>query len=401
MVRKFSPTLEARLDEIITSRLDTVAPAVTVMAILRGEVILHHAWGWIDPDTKKIPVTTDTLFDLASVTKLFTVTAFLQQVSVGKVTLHTPLVEIIPEFGLLTPRPMDGGQDPHSKEVLPIPDAVEGKSVDPAQVTFFHLLTHTSGLPAWRDVFNAAGPAPLPPTQRDAITRAERWARGLSAIHNYAFVARPNEKVIYSDIGLMLLGEAVTRLTQRPLDTAIREHVTAPLGLSSPTFNPLQNNVACENIAPTEDDPKWRKRRCWGEVHDENACGVGGVAGHAGLFANVRDVAALGQAWLSHDPRLKIDSGLMAEAVREQAVSDGNRKGLGWMIKAAEGSSAGEYMDISTYGHTGFTGTSLFIDPTKQLVVALLTNSVYPGREAPGKFELRRDVHNLIGKAAG
>ncbi|MCQ3930226.1 MAG: hypothetical protein DPW16_07180 [Chloroflexi bacterium] len=401
MVRKFSSTLETRLDEIITSRLDTVAPAVTIMAILRGEVILHHAWGWVDPDTQKIPVTTDTLFDLASVTKLFTVTAFLQKVSAGKVTLHTPLVEVIPEFGLLTPRPMDGGQDPHSKEVLPIPDMVRGKAVDPAQVTFFHLLTHTSGLPAWRDVFNAAGPAPMPPTQHDPITQGERWSRGLSAIYNYAFVARPNEKVIYSDIGLMLLGEAVIRITQRPLDTAIQEHVTAPLGLSSSTFNPLQNNVGRENIAPTEDDPKWRKRRCWGEVHDENACGVGGVAGHAGLFANVRDVATFGQAWLSHDPRLKIDSDLMVKAVHEQAETDGNRKGLGWMIKATEGSSAGEFMDISTYGHTGFTGTSLFIDPTKQLVVALLTNSVYPGRDAPGKFELRRDVHNLIGKAAG
>ncbi|KAB2862968.1 MAG: beta-lactamase family protein, partial [Anaerolineae bacterium] len=232
MVRKFSPTLEARLDEIIISRLDTVAPAVAVMAILHGEIILHRAWGCIDPDTKKISVTTDTLFDLASVTKLFTVTVFLQQVSAGKVTLDTPLVEIIPEFGVLSPRAMDGGQDPHSKVVLPIPDTVRGQSVDPAQVNFFHLLTHTSGLPAWRDVFNVAGPAPMPPTLRDPIARAERWSRGLSAIYSYAFVARPNEKVIYSDIGLMLLGEAVTRLTERPLDVAIREHVTAPLGLS-------------------------------------------------------------------------------------------------------------------------------------------------------------------------
>lgn len=400
MVRKFSPTLEARLDEIITPRLDGVTPSVTVMAILRGEVILHQAWGWIDPDTKKISVTTDTLYDLASVTKLFTVTAFLQQISVGRVSLNTPLIEVIPEFGLLSPRRMDGGQDPHSKEVLPIPDAVKGKSVDPAQVNFYHLLTHTSGLPAWRDVFNAAGPAPMPPTMRDPIARAERWARGLSAIYSYAFVAQPGEKVIYSDIGLMLLGEAVTRLTQRPLDAAIREHVTTPLELSSPTFNPLQNNAVRENIAPTENDPKWRQRRCWGEVHDENACGVGGVAGHAGIFAKVSDVAAFGQAWLSHDPRLKIDPRIMTEAVREQAATEGNRKGLGWMIKAAEGSSAGEHMDITTYGHTGFTGTSLFIDPTKQLVVALLTNSVYPGREVPGTFELRRDVHNLIGKAA-
>ncbi|MBI5931090.1 MAG: beta-lactamase family protein [Chloroflexi bacterium] len=393
--------LSTHLDEMIRPILDVVTPSVSLMAILRGEAIVHQAWGWVDPETQKIPVTTETLFDLASVTKLFTVTAFLQQVSAGRVTLNTPLVDIIPEFGLLNPRPMDGGQDPHSKEVLPIPDAVKGKWVDPAQVNFFHLLTHTSGLPAWRDVFNAAGPAPVPPTQFDPIARAERWARGLSAIYSYAFVAQPGEKVIYSDIGLMLLGEAVTRLTRQPLDVAIREYVTMPLGLSSPTFNPLQNSVAQANIAPTENDPKWRKRRCWGEVHDENACGVGGVAGHAGLFAEVSDVATFGQAWLSHDPRLNIDPNFMAEAVCEQAETDGIRKGLGWMIKATDGSSAGEFMDISTYGHTGFTGTSLFIDPTKGLAVALLTNSVYPGREVPGTFELRHDVHNLIGKVAG
>lgn len=387
------------LDAIITPILETVAPAVTLVAIWQGEAIINQAWGWIDPDTRKIPVTLETRFDLASVTKLFTVTAFLQLVSARRVKLATPVVEVIPEFGLLNPRRMDGGQDPHSKQVLPTPDAVIGKTVDPTAVTFFHLLTHTSGLPAWRDVFNAAGPAPVPPPQRDSISRAERWSRGLSGIYSYPFVALPDEKVIYSDIGLMLLGEAVSRLAGKPLDAAIQKNVTAPLNLTSVTFCPLENGLSREQIAPTENDPTWRKRRCWGEVHDENACGVGGVAGHAGLFGAVGDVAAFGQAWLNQDPRLNIDAELLTLAVQEHAETEGNRKGLGWMLKAHEGSSLGDYFDLSSYGHTGFTGTSLFIDPTQQLVVALLTNRVYPGREVPGIFELRHAVHTFIEKA--
>src|SRR5262249_7168663 len=148
----------------------------------------------------------------ASVTKLFTVTAFLAQVSAGKAALHDPLASVIPEFASQSPRPIDGGQDPHSKIHLPTPEHLEGKTVDPGLVTFWHLLTHTSGLPAWRDVFNAAGPAPVPPDQPDPLSRDERWSRAVKALCAYPFIDQPGARVVYSDIGLMLLGEAVVRL---------------------------------------------------------------------------------------------------------------------------------------------------------------------------------------------
>src|SRR5262249_9539019 len=153
------------------------------------------------------PVTPATLFDLASVTKLFTVTAFLSLVSAGKVGLHDPLASVIPEFAAHSPRSMDGGQDPHSKIHLPIPEHLARKAVDPSLVTLWHLLTHTSGLPAWRDVFNAAGSAPVPPDAVDPIPRNERWSRAVKALCAYPFIDQPGKKVVYSDIGLMLLGE--------------------------------------------------------------------------------------------------------------------------------------------------------------------------------------------------
>lgn len=358
--------------------------------------------GWIDPDTQQHPVQPDTLFDLASVSKLHTATAFLALASQGRAALHDPLVSVIPAFGASGPRPLDGGQDPHTKEQRPTPENVQGHTADPVQVTLYHLLTHTSGLAPWRDVFNAAGPVPLPPEQVDPLPRAERWGRALDALCNYPFVGRPGARAVrYSDLGLMLLGEVVSRTHGTPgaLDTAIQECVCTPLGLESITYNPLQHRRDRHTIAPTEDDPDWRGRRCWGEVHDENACGVGGVAGHAGLFGTARDVAALGQAWLERDPRLGITPDLHANAIRKHEETEGMRRALGWMLKASEDASAGDLFCVDSFGHTGFTGTSLWIEPVRQLVVAVLTNRVYPGREKPGIHAFRRAVHDMFAGA--
>ncbi|MBA3867752.1 MAG: beta-lactamase family protein [Anaerolineae bacterium] len=389
-----STAAQSKLEALIQHNLGTVFPACALAVIKQGETVLDAGWGAVEGT----PATNDTLYDMASVTKLFTVTAFLSFVSAGRVGLDDPLMKIVPEFGALNPRTMDGGQDPHSKVRLPTPEALVGKTIDPARVTFRHLLTHTSGLPAWRDVYNAAGPAPVPPDQSEPLPRAQRLANGLQAIYAYLFIGQPGERVVYSDIGLILLGEATSRLGDAPLDAVIRQRVTAPINLTSPRFNPVrEGHIACEQIAPTEDDPTWRKRRVWGEVHDENACGLGGVVGHAGLFAAARDIAAFGQAWLTRpEQALGIDDSLAQEAKREQAETDGMRRGLGFLIKAYEGASAGDLFSINTYGHTGFTGTSLWIDPDNQLVVACLTNSVYPGRGKPGTLEFRRAVHDLL-----
>lgn len=395
MANKFSKETTQKFTEIITT---SQIPVVAIMVLHHGDPLLHQIWGGIDEKSASL----DTLFDLASITKLFTVSAFLSLVSQGKVQLEESVVRVIPEFGSINPRPMDGGQDPHSKIKQPIPPEIKGKTVDPTLVTFRQLLTHTSGLAPWRDVYNSAGLPPQPPDRPMLIGREARWSKALHALYRYPFVGFPGDAVRYSDLGLMLLGEATSRLhngQSGQLDIAIQERVTQPLGLNSVIFNPVRNGIPRDKIAPTEDDPTWRKRRVWGEVHDENAGGLGGVAGHAGLFATVEDVARLGQAWLTFDPRLGIDKSLMQEATREQAVTNGERRGLGWMIRSYEGSSAGDKFSTATYGHTGFVGNSLFIDPERQLVVAMLTNWVYLGRQTSGLLDFRRAIHHLIAEA--
>jgi serine-type D-Ala-D-Ala carboxypeptidase len=395
------PNLTRAWQPAIDDYLGRTFPALALTVVRDGDTLLDAAWGWLDPEDQTHPTRPDSLFDLASVTKLFTITAFLGLVSEGRASLDESLVSVVPEFGATGPRPLDGGQDPHTRAMLPTPDAARSQTADPARVTFRQLLTHCSGLAPWRDVYAAAGPPPPPPPpdQPDPLPRQTRWANGLRALCVYPFVGQPGDGVVrYSDLGLMLLGEAAARLHGTPgdLEPVIRARVIEPLGLASVTFNPLRHGRAREAIAPTEFDAGWRERRCWGEVHDENACGLGGVAGHAGLFASARDVAALGAAWLDADPRLGIAPDLMRDAVREHAASDGVRRGLGWLLKADAGSSAGDAFSPASFGHTGFTGPSLWADPVQRLVVATLTNRVYRGRHFTGILAFRRALHDAI-----
>jgi CubicO group peptidase (beta-lactamase class C family) len=374
-----------------------IAPSVALAIFHYDTPILEAAWGWLDPDERTMPTQTSTLFDLASVTKLYTIVSFLSLVSDESVGLHTPLVNLIPEFAQEVPRGIDGGQDPHSKQHLPTPDDLKGQMVDPKQVTCFHLLTHTSGLPAWRDVYTIAD-APLAPPQPDPLTRQERWKLALERLCSYNFVGLPDSIIRYSDIGIMLIGEVVSRLHSQSgeLDKAIKDRI---LGDRFPntTFNPMYNGFERESIAPTEYDATWRKRRVWGEVHDENSNGIGGVAGHAGLFSTAFEVALFGNVWLNHSGKLlKIDPELAGAAVELQAQTGTEVRGLGWMLKSPKNSAAGDVFSPASYGHTGFTGTSLWIDPREKLVVAIMTNRVYPGREQAGIHDLRRDIHDII-----
>lgn len=398
-IKRLPLRLQDALRDVMSTYCGEVFPCATVAVFHHGELLMDAAWGWIDPEIKRPVSSTAHRYDLASVTKLFTTTAFLALVSKGVVTLDTPVVQVIPEFGHESPRPIDGGQNPHTREMQAPDPAFAGQMVNPAQVTFRHLLTHTSGLAPWRAIFAAAGSPPPPPDIPDLIGRQRRWARGLEAICSAPFVGQPDGIVRYSDLGLMLLGEAVARLhsTSAKLEDAIRHLVLAPLGISDLNFNPVAQGVPRGEIAPTEFDALWRKRRVWGEVHDENACGVGGVAGHAGLFGTARSIASFGQAWLENPARaFQIDVGLAEDAKREHAVTGGNRRGLGFQLRGLEDPAATLQSSERTYGHTGFTGTSLWIDPEARLVVACLTNYVYMGREKEGLHEFRKALHGCL-----
>ncbi|HVO41708.1 MAG TPA: serine hydrolase [Aggregatilineales bacterium] len=343
--------------------------AVSAEIRQHGIPVLKTSYGTLDPQGKTnplmSPVQIDTLFDLASLTKLFTTMAFFRLVDSRKVTLNTPVGAILPAFQGARPirpypNPLNIGE---LVSVVPPTDA----AFDAGTVTFEHLLTHSSGLPAWLNL-------------RDRATEAERLALCLTT----PFAYPTGSQVLYSDIGYILLGKAIEQLTGQLLDLALPALVLRPLGLAT-RYGPIRTNVA-----PTEFDP-WRGRRLVGEVHDENAATLRGVAGHAGLFGTCTDVAALGQLYLEHGAGFI--SQALAEAATRPHIAD---RGLGWMMRTPEGSSSGRYFSPNSYGHTGFVGTSLWVDPQRELVCALLTNNVFFGRHKEAIVAFRRAFHDTV-----
>lgn len=379
----------ARLDGILTQAAGTVAPTIVCQVERGGERLFERAYGWLNPASQSRPTTPDAIFDLASLTKLFTTTTFLRLVDAGRMRVDQPVIDVLPEFG--GERIIGGAEDPISKQPLPADPRWSGQIVDASAITFRHLLTHTSGLPAWRSLFRICGSAPAPEPMSDAEI-ARRHAAALAAIVGFPFIYPPGADYVYSDIGLILLGFAVERLYGRRLDEAIRALVSDPLGLGV-LFNP--DPTLHSRIAPTEDDP-WRGRRLRGEVHDENAAGLGGIAGHAGLFGTAADLCRLGRLYLNQGEDL-LSPAMVDESIREQIVSaDGVRRGLGWLLRSDLDPSCSAAFGPRSFGHTGYTGTSLWCDPERDLVVALLTNRVYNGRAPEGILALRPQVHQAV-----
>jgi CubicO group peptidase (beta-lactamase class C family) len=394
-IDKLRADTRARAQAVIRAAVPTVAPALGVSVWQAGAPWFEAYAGWVDPETETTAVGFHTLFDLASVSKLFTATALLRLANDFKIDLDDGVGTLIPEFVAGGPRGVDGGVDPLTWERQPTPPGREEWTVDPGGVTWRRVLTHTSGLAPWHTVFRETGPAPPPPGTPDPLSVEDRWAAALAAISGYRFVARPGEAFHYSDLGFMLAGMAVARRFGRPLPEAMQALVRDRLGLDTVTYAPVASGRDRARIAPTEVDARWRGRRCWGEVHDENAAGLGGVAGHAGLFATAHDVARFGVAWLRQDPRLRLER-FMRAAVTNQTPDLDVARGLGWQVQPSD--HLAPFSDAA-YGHTGFTGTSLAVDPRRDLVVSLLTNRVYHGRDPRAIDQLRLDVHEVFARA--
>lgn len=395
------------IEAVIYSALDRVFPAAVLYVSRTGRTVLHQAYGFLDPDTRQQPTQVDTLFDLASVTKLFTTTAFMRLVEAGRVALDQPVATVLPAFSGLRPiRPYADPLHP-GQEIAVVPPTEE--KVDAGQVTFRHLLTHTSGLPAWNPLFRLS-------SRQEAIEAA------LASPFSYP----PGARVVYSDLGLILLGEAIARLTGQPLDAAIAGLVLQPLGLRATSYRPLPSSLTspppCSSaypsgIAPTE-FCAWRGRRLVGEVHDENAARLEGVAGHAGLFSTAEELGRLGEMylrlslisqgrevdWAGHSTFASPTPDLLrpdtvAEMTRLQAEDGATRRGLGFALWSPDPEASSHPFSHFAFGHTGFTGTSLWIDPERELVVACLTNRVYYGRDPQGITAFRVALHRAIVEA--
>ncbi|BCX06125.1 MAG: esterase [Candidatus Roseilinea sp.] len=384
------------LDALIDSALDRVFPAAQVQVRLGGEIVYDISTGFLDPEARACPTTAETRFDLASVSKLFTVVAFMTLVEAGRVQLDQPVTEVLPEF--CGRRPIAPSPDPlrpgSSVEIAP---HTEGE-VDAGVVTFRQLLSHSAGLPAWLPLWKMAA------EWQHTLPAAEVRRRLRETVFATAFAYRPGTRVVYSDIGLLLIGFAIERLAGETLRETVRNRVTAPLGLDSITYGP----IPCDMAAPTELYAHQGRRMC-GEVHDENAFAFGGVAGHAGLFGTAHDVAAFGEALrcaLASVRETVLRQETLAEMVRLQVQEGDVRRGLGFALRSSNPAAMSYPLGEGAFGHLGFTGTALWVDPSRALVLACLTNHIYYGRAGedtltPFRAALARTVVECIQSAHG
>jgi CubicO group peptidase (beta-lactamase class C family) len=374
------------VDALLKRAAEETAPAIQLVVRQRGRAIFAGAYGWLDPATRQYPTQLTARFDLASVTKLFVTTAFMRLVEQGAVQLNQAVATVLPAFS--GQRPIQPYEDPlQSGALITVMANPTGSTIDAADVTFRHLLTHSAGLPAWRPLFQQA--------DADAARQMVRET---------FFSAPIGAQIVYSDIGLILLGMSIEALTGLALDQAVRTLVLAPLGLAQTDYLPLEQRGTtppCDpsTVAPTE-FCRWRQRRVVAQVHDENAAQLGGVAGHAGIFSTAGDVARFGQLFLD-DGRINSDERLLqAETVQEmrrvQVQSADTQRGLGFLLWSSDPQASSHPFRKSAFGHTGFTGTSLWIDPDRDLVVACLTNEVYHGRKNRGIAALRVAIHQAV-----
>lgn len=410
-----------QLDHLLNAAVPGVAPAVVCRVEQAGRLLFERGYGWINPMLKRQPVDAGTLFDLASLTKLFTTTACLRMWDAGLLDLDQPVAKLVPGFSGM--RSIGDVEDPITQLPAPPPAAWQDYPypIDLSAITLRHLLTHTSGLPAWRSLYRAAGPAPERPSSLHRAELLRRQMAGFDVILQTGLAYPPGESYLYSDVGLILLGHALTRCTADvTLAETLLNWVTGPLALEA-HFNP--SCLLVDRIAPTEFCP-WRQRRLHGEVHDENAAGLGGIAGHAGLFGTAADLCTLGNLYLAHGKpaetgrllaRRIVDESIRLQVEAEAAglplhaspapagpaggvptLATGTRRGLGWMLRSDPDPSCSTEFGPRSFGHTGYTGTSLWCDPDRELVVALLTNRVYHGRNPEPIARLRPAVHAAV-----
>jgi len=331
-------------------------PGAALAVTLGDELVALKAVGRFTYDAGSPEVTPDTIFDLASVSKIIATTPMAMILyQRGLLDLDTPVQAIVPEFA--------------------------GADARRAEVSIRMLLAHCSGLPAYVPLFEQAN-------TRDAL---------LLAACRVPLEAAPGERTEYSDIGFIIVGEALTGLAGEPLDSFCQREIFGPLSMAHTCFNP--GPAWKPHIPPTADDRRFRHGIVQGEVHDENAWVMGGVAGHAGVFAPALDVARFAHALLRGGGPILRPPTLDAFAQRQDTPL-GSPRALGFDVPS-QPSQSGRYFSARSLGHLGFTGTSLWMDRERGLGVTLLSNRTWPDRGSRAIQRIRPAVHDAAIQALG
>ena len=346
------PSAFSILEKAIAAR---AFPACSLAVTFGGELVAHKALGRFTHDPASPMVTTTSIFDLASLTKVLATTVMAMILyERGLLDLEAPVSAIVPEFASAL-----DDNDPRRREV-----------------TLRMLLAHSSGLPAYEKLF----------------LRAETREDLLQSAFTTQLAAVPGARAEYSDIGFIILGAALERLSGESLDRFCPREIFGPLGMSSTAFNPPPEMRA--HIPPTVNDRTFRHRIIQGEVHDENASVLGGVAGHAGVFSTAEDVARFAHAMLNGGhPILRRET--VSLFTRREGAPQGTSRALGWDTPSHP-SQSGKYFSVGSFGHLGYTGTSLWVDPERQLSVTLLTNRTWPDCSSQAIKTVRPKFHDGV-----
>jgi beta-N-acetylhexosaminidase len=350
----FNPDTLALLDSIIISAIsDSVFPGAQLAIVKDAAIVVNKSYGRQTYDTNSPPIVNETMFDLASLTKVIaTTSAIMKLYEEEKIHLDDLVINFIPEFGN------------HGKE----------------NITVRNLLLHNGGLPPFKRLYlTCKSPEEV-----------------LDSVYQTEIIYKTGDSTVYSDFDFILLGKIVEKVAGVTLDRYVDSVFFKPLGMTSTFFNP-QSSMK-EKIAPTEYDAIYRKRLIQGEVHDENAYALGGVSGHAGLFSTASDLAIFMQMIMnggSYGGKQYLKSETIKLFTTRQTKK--STRGLGWDTKTVNGySSAGSLFGEKSFGHTGFTGTSIWVEPDKKIFVILLTNRVYPTRNNQKIVQIRPKVHDAV-----
>lgn len=326
------------------------------LLVLRSDTVVYErCYGAFTYDSAAVPVRSGTMYDLASLTKVVATTpSAMRLVDEGRLHLDSTVAFYIPEFAA------------HGKE----------------KITIRNLLLHNSGLEAYRLFY----------------LRIDNEQEVIDSIFSSALAYPTGSKTVYSDLGMITLGKIIERITGMTLDAYVRTEFYKPLGMDETMFTPPDSLRA--RIAPTEYDDAWRKRLIQGEVHDPTAALLGGIAGHAGLFSTARDLLPFVRMML-HGGMLDSTRYINEATLRLFTTRQSTRstRALGWDTRSASGSSSGRYFSLKSYGHTGFTGTSIWIDPVASVAVIFLTNRVYPTAANKQQARFRSVLHDAVREA--